>query len=290
MSYSPYIVHNGEVIEADSFTLDPKNRAFHYGDGVFETIRIRDGQPLFLDQHWKRAQEGLSKLGIKNSDNVDANEIRNQLEELLQRCQIDKGGRARITLWRSGGGYYTPKSNDMAYIIEVTPLEKNEYQVADEGISVDIFSDMTKPKNPLSPFKLIGSHLFVIASMAARERSLGDVLLLNEKHQIIESARSNVFIVSNGVLYTPGISDGCLGGIMRMQVINLAIENGIRVNEIALTPQHLLAADEMFLTNAIQGIQWVSSYRMKRYMHKTSDRIIDLLNHSAVANQEVSKE
>jgi branched-chain amino acid aminotransferase len=80
------------------------------------------------------------------------------------------------------------------------------------------------------------------------------------------------------VLYTPGLEDGCLAGVMRMTVINLALENGIKVYECSILPQNLLAGSELFLTNAIRGIIWVGGYRTKRYTNEMSRRITDLLN------------
>ena len=94
---------------------------------------------------------------------------------------------------------------------------------------------------------------------------------------IIESSSGNIFIVSNGVLYTPSLSDGCIGGVMRMQIINLAIANGIKVYECSLNPQNLLAADELFFTNASRGVQWVSAYRTKRYAHRMALHLVELL-------------
>jgi branched-chain amino acid aminotransferase len=117
-----------------------------------------------------------------------------------------------------------------------------------------------------------------MASLYARSKGLDDCLLQNYKLGIIEATSSNLFIVSNGVLYTPSLEDGCVGGIMRMQVINIALENQIKVYECNLNPQNLLAADEIFLTNAINGIQWVGSYRTKRYFNEMSRRMIGLLN------------
>ena len=84
--------------------------------------------------------------------------------------------------------------------------------------------------------------------------------------------------MSNGVLYTPGLEEGCLAGTMRMQVINLALENGIKVYECNILPQNLLVADEIFLTNAINGVVWVSGYRTKRYFNNTARKLVNLLN------------
>jgi branched-chain amino acid aminotransferase len=119
-----------------------------------------------------------------------------------------------------------------------------------------------------------------MASLFAKKKNLDDCLIQNDRNNIIESSNSNLFIVSNGVLYTPTLDDGCIGGVMRMQIINLALEHKIKVYECNLTPQHLLAADEIFMSNAIQGIQWVSSYRTKRYFNEHSKKFIQILNNS----------
>ena len=79
-------------------------------------------------------------------------------------------------------------------------------------------------------------------------------------------------------MYTPGLEEGCLAGTMRMQIINLALKNGIKVYECNLLPQNLLAADEVFLTNAIRGVNWVSGYRTKRYFNNMSRRLVAMLN------------
>ena len=278
MSYSPYLVYNGNVIDAGAFILTPANRAFRYGDGVFESIRVINGSPNFVEHHWKRAREGMRKLEIENNLELNPGEIKNQISELLQRNNIKEGGRIRMTIWRESDGFYLPGDNKMAYLIEAYPIPHNEYTLNREGLFVDVYNEMKKQTSPLSAFKLISANLYIMASLYARKQNLGDALLVNDRQNIIESSRSNLFIVSNGVLYTPAISEGCLGGVMRMQVINVALERGIKVYECALTPQHLLAADEMFLTNAIQGPQWVASYRMKRYFHRMSDQLVEYLN------------
>jgi branched-chain amino acid aminotransferase len=117
-----------------------------------------------------------------------------------------------------------------------------------------------------------------MTAIAAKEKNLDDMLLTNEKGVLIESSNSNLFIVSNGVLYTPGLEDGCLAGTMRMQVINLAIQHGIKVYECSIMPQNLLAADEIFFTNAIRGIVWVGGYRTKRYYNSLGRKLQSFLN------------
>lgn len=117
-----------------------------------------------------------------------------------------------------------------------------------------------------------------MAAINATERKLDDVLISNDRGGILESSSCNIFVVSNGVLYTPGLEEGCLAGTMRMQIINLALNNGIKVYECNILPQNLLAADEIFFTNAIRGVNWVSGYRTKRYFNNMSRRFVALLN------------
>ena len=120
--------------------------------------------------------------------------------------------------------------------------------------------------------------IYILASIKAAESGLDDLLISNEKGGILESSSSNLFVVSNGVLYTPGLDEGCLAGTMRMLIINLALKNGIKVYECNILPQNLLAADEIFLTNAIKGITWVSGYRTKRYFNNMSKKMTAILN------------
>ena len=118
----------------------------------------------------------------------------------------------------------------------------------------------------------------MLTAIAAKEKGLDDMLILNDNNQILESSHSNVFMVSNGVLYTPSLSDGCLAGTMRMQVINLALKNGLKVYESSILPSNLLVADEVFLTNAVRGITWVGGYRTKRYFNTVARKIVTFLN------------
>jgi len=169
-------------------------------------------------------------------------------------------------------------NNEVDILIEAYPLPNNNFTLNDAGISVDLYEDIKKPITPLSNFKTKNCLIYVLAKLTAKEKKIDDLLIQNDKMGIIESTSANLFIVSNGVLYTSSLDLGCLGGTMRMQIINLAIENNIKVYECNITPQNLLVADEIFLTNAISGITWVGAYRTKRYFNTLSKQITELLN------------
>jgi branched-chain amino acid aminotransferase len=162
--------------------------------------------------------------------------------------------------------------------MEVYPYESNNYELNSKGLEIDQFTDIKKQKNCLSTYKTKSGLIYVMAAVHAVEKKLDDVLIVNDKGSILESSSCNLFVVSNGVLYTPGLDEGCLAGTMRMQIINLAINNGIKVYECNILPQNLLAADELFFTNAIRGINWVGGYRTKRYFNNMSRKFVALLN------------
>jgi branched-subunit amino acid aminotransferase/4-amino-4-deoxychorismate lyase len=267
---------NGTVVPADGAVLPVDNRAFHFGDGLFESIRVVNGRPCFLDPHWARLTTGAQLLHIDLPATLDRRTFERQIMELVERMDI-RSGRCRFTLYRSGGGQYRPQTNAGGYTIELVPLDDAHHTLNEQGLMVDLWPEMRKPINELSRHKTLNAQYYIMAALWSQQRGLDDCLLQNDRGNIIESSSGNLFIVSNGVLYTPSLADGCLGGVMRAQIINLALVHGIKVYECSLNPQNLLAADELFFTNAIRGIQWVGTYRTKRYTHRMSTTLMERL-------------
>lgn len=273
-----YVNNNGTVLSADAPSIYANSRAFLYGDGVFESIRIRNGKPINLENHVKRLIEGAKAIKIRPSSYLSVEFFESKIVELCVKSGITEGGRCRVSLDRLAGGTYKPESNELHYFIDVLPHGNNDFVLNPKGLEVDIYMDMKKHKNFLSNFKVKNGLIYIMAAIKAQERNLDDLLISNDKGGILESSNSNLFVVSNGVLYTPGLEEGCLAGTMRMQVINLALADGMKVYECNILPSNLLAADEVFLTNAINGVTWVSGYRTKRYFNNNSKRLIGLLN------------
>ena len=270
--------NNGELLSADGFNMNVDNRAMRYGDGLFESIKVINGKPVGLEAHLDRVFKGMEILKIDSPESWSKEFFEKNLADLLKTNDISEGGRVRLTILRGNGGYYLPTNPQAEFILEADKSEQNEFALNAEGMTIDLYTEMRKQVNKLASFKTINCLLNIMAALYSRENDLDDCLLQNDKFGIIESSNSNLFIVSNGVLYTPSLDTGCVGGTMRMQIINLAIENGIQVYESGITPQNLLVADELFLTNSISGVRWVGSYKTKRYYNTMALRLIDLLN------------
>lgn len=273
-----YVNNNGVLLLNDAPTIHAGNRGHLYGDGVFESIRILSGKPINIENHIDRLLKGANVLKMETPANYGVNFFQEKILELIEKSGIKQGGRCRLSIDRATGGAYLPDSNDCTFYIEVYPYLMNYFELNAKGLELDIYRDIKLHKNFLSNYKTKTGLPYVMASIAAKEQGLDDLFLTNEKGNIIESGSCNVFIVSNGVLYTSGLDEGCIAGTMRMQVINLAIKHNIKIYECSILPQNLLSADEIIFTNAIRGINWVAGYRTKRYQNNMSRRLVVLLN------------
>tara|TARA_B100000683_G_scaffold40150_1_gene35511 strand:+ start:692 stop:1558 length:867 start_codon:yes stop_codon:yes gene_type:complete len=279
------VCFNGEFVQIDDIQYKDVKRGFSFGDGAFETIKVINGKPVFLVHHLKRLHSAVEKLKLYTDKQLHLNFIEPLIIDLLQLNNIYEGGIIRISVYRSGRGTYLPESNYMNFIIESKRLCENSYSTNKKGLKIDVYDEILKPLNILSPYKLANAQLYVLASIFFKENQLDDALIKNENGNIIETTNSNLFISSNGVLYTPALSEGCVGGIMRMQVINLAITNGMLVYENPIQLQHLLSADEIIITNSIRGIRWIGQYKDKRYYNSLANKLTDLLNQEVVNYQ-----
>ncbi|MGZ4034912.1 MAG: aminotransferase class IV [Bacteroidia bacterium] len=273
-----FINHNGNFISADAPVVAVNNRSFRYGDALFETIRITNYNPQFLKEHLQRLFNGMKELKMEMNPLFNDIYIEHAILELAQKNGVTSDGRARLTVYRNEGGLYAPSDNNVSFILEVSPIEEKGYVLNTKGYTVDLYTEFKKTQNALSSIKSANSAIYVMAGINKIQQKLDECLLLNDKHHIIEAISSNIFAVKNGVLYTPPVSDGCVDGVMRKKIIEIAQANKIAVYEISIMQNVLLGADEFFLTNTISGIRWVVAYKQKRYFNDTSKRLTDKLN------------
>ncbi len=279
-----FINHNGIFILSDAPIVSASNRSFRYGDALFETIRITNYNPQFLKEHLQRLYSGMEVLKMEMNPVFNEIFLEHAILELAQKNNVTSDGRVRLTVYRNEGGLYAPSDNKVSYVVEVYPVEEKGYVLNTKGYTVDLFTEFKKAQNSLSSIKSANSAIYVMAGIYKTQQQFDECLLLNDKHHIIEGISSNVFAVKNGVLYTPPVSDGCVNGVMRKKIIEIAQANKIAVYEISVMQNVLLGADELFLTNTINGIRWVVAYKQKRYFNTTSKKITEKLNELVVTN------
>ncbi|MES2426637.1 MAG: aminotransferase class IV [Bacteroidota bacterium] len=272
-----YINFNGEIVPADSKLLSVANRSFKYGDGLFESMRMLKGQLKFADLHADRLQRGMKALKIDGYSQMDTYFLKQIAEQLSIRNKA-KHGRLRLTVYRDSEGLYTPSQNKAGYCLEFIPADEPRYFLNEKGLIVDVFTDLPKPSNYLSNIKTCNSLIYVMAALHRQQNNLDEVFLLNQSGFLCEASSANVFVWYQNHLYTPALSEGCVEGVMRQVIINIAKKNNIPVTEAQINPEILYEADEVFLTNASKGIQCVMGYGIRRYFNRLSKSLMEELN------------
>jgi len=273
-----YLNFNGSILPSDHPIFEAHNRGFRYGDGLFESMRFLKGKLKFPEMHIDRIQKGMKLLKLDNYSLIDTWFIREKTEELIRRNKVGADARIRLTIFRDSGGFYTPDSNKFAYLLELHKLDDSQYVLNKKGLIIDVYDEVPKPVNILSNSKTSNAMIYVLAGIYKNQNALDEVLILNQNGFLCESVSSNVFVVYDRKLYTPALNEGCIAGVMRQVVMRLAKENNIELVEAQINPDILNEADEVFLTNAAKGIQWVMGYNHKRYFNEVSRFLNDKLN------------
>jgi branched-chain amino acid aminotransferase len=273
-----YLNFNGSILPSDHPIFEAHNRGFRYGDGLFESMRFLKGKLKFPEMHIDRIQKGMKLLKFDNYSLIDTWFIREKTEELIRRNKVGADARIRLTIFRDSGGFYTPDSNKFAYLLELHKLDDSQYVLNKKGLIIDVYDEVPKPVNILSNSKTSNAMIYVLAGIYKNQNALDEVLILNQNGFLCESVSSNVFVVYDRKLYTPALNEGCIAGVMRQVVMRLAKENNIELVEAQINPDILNEADEVFLTNAAKGIQWVMGYNHKRYFNEVSRFLNDKLN------------
>lgn len=255
------------------------NRGFLYGDAVFETVKILDNKILFLEDHYFRLMASMRILRMEIPMNFTMEFFESEILSVAQSENIVGNARARMTVYRKDGGFYLPNDNNIEYQISASKIEKPLYEIADSNYEVDIYKDFYISKQLISTLKSTNKLIHITGSIYAEENGLDNCILLNEEKNVTEALQGNIFMLKDGILSTPPLSDGCLNGIMRKQILALArtIET-IEVKEASISPFDLQKADELFLTNVIKGIQPITKYRKKEFETVLSKLLVGKLN------------
>ena len=269
---------NGLIVSNETNILT-RNRAFLYGDAVFETVKIMDSKILFLEDHYFRLMSSMRLIRMEIPMNLTMEYLEEQILTLAKSKNLVISSRARITVYRNDGGYYLPQDNTVSFLISVESLDTALYSINQKDYVVDLYTDFYVSRQLLSSIKTTNKIINITASIFANENGLDNCLLLNDSKNVIEALQGNLFMFKGNVLSTPPVSEGCLNGIMRKQILALArkIEN-LEVVEEVISPFDLQKADELFITNVIKGIQPITKYRKKEFTTDLASKLVRNLN------------
>ncbi|MCR4031106.1 MULTISPECIES: aminotransferase class IV [Flavobacterium] len=274
---------NGNIGQEENVLT--QNRAFLYGDGIFETVKIINGKILFLEDHYFRLMASMRVVRMMIPMNFTMEYFEEQILNLVKELNIASSARARITVFRKDGGLYLPKSNEISFLINAIVLGNTSYSVSTKEYEVDLYKDFYVTKQLLSSLKTTNKMVNITGSIYAHENDLANCILLNDSKNVVEALQGNIFMVSGNKLITPPVSEGALNGVMRKQILALAKKvEGIEVLEEIISPFDLQKADELFLTNVITGIQPITKYRKKEFKINLAHLLVQKLNESISEN------
>ena len=269
---------NGTIVSQDANILT-QNRAFLYGDAVFETVKIINNKILFLEDHYFRLMSSMRVVRMEIPMNFTMEYFEEQILSLVKNNSLDDSARARITIYRNDGGYYLPQNNTISFLIHAIALENSFYSIDQKEYEVDLYKDFYVTKQLLSSIKSTNKIINITGSIYANENGLDNCILLNDSKNVVEALQGNIFMLLGNKLITPPVSEGCLNGVMRKQILGLAkkIAN-LEVVEEVISPFDLQKADELFITNVIKGIQPITKYRKKEFTTRLANELIAKLN------------
>jgi branched-chain amino acid aminotransferase len=269
---------NGKFVKSDTAVFTANDRLLRYGDGFFESIKVAHGVPLHFNLHFSRIEKSIMLLQMEFPLEWTQDYFNGVIVELCKKNACSNA-RIRIVFYRDTNGSYMPEDKKTGFLITVDPLNKLEYPCK-EIANLGIYKQMYKTTNFTSILKTTSANIYVMAKIFAKENGHGDCLLVNEKDLLCEATSSNLFMVKGNKLITPPISEYCVDGIMRKVILQLATAYGYDCQESIIEEQDLYLADELFLTNAINGIIPVKDFKGREYGFAYTNILIKMLNDS----------
>ncbi|EHO13924.1 MULTISPECIES: aminotransferase class IV [Myroides] len=270
---------NGKIVSNSDVSVE-HNRGFLYGDAVFETVRVLDKKVLFLEDHYFRLMSSMRILRMEIPMEFTMEYFQEEILKTINSLEsVVNAFRVRFTVYRDAEGKYLPTSRKIGYIVSAEVLNNGVYSLNTMNYEIELYKDFYITSHLLSTLKTNNRLINVTGSIFAEENDYQNCLLLNDTKNIVEALNGNIFIVKDNVVKTPPLSDGCVKGIMRKQVIELLQKHPeYKFEEAVISPFELQKADELFITNVIMGIQPVTKYRKKEYGNVLAADLVNKLN------------
>nr|WP_293844616.1 aminotransferase class IV [uncultured Arsenicibacter sp.] len=243
-----YLVYNSDIVPETGFVASSHNRAFQYGDGLFETIRYEQDTVWFWPDHMERLNEGLQALYLNRPAGLTPEALYEAVLRLLDANRLtDQPARIKLQVWRQPGGLYTPATCEADWLL--TARSGAAFAVtAKERFC--FFPDVRLSHSAISSCKTLNALPYVLAGHYRQQQGADEAILLDTAGHLAECVASNLFWAKRGGWYTPSLQSGCINGVIRRQLLR----SGVPVQEGLFFPHELDDADVIFCAN-VAGIQ-----------------------------------
>lgn len=277
MREGDFLFYDGQILRSDKLLISPNNRSYRYGDGCFETIKVLHGKIMLADYHFERLFSSLETLHFKKPGYHSAGWLEKQILSVVEKNGHAKRARVRVTVTRGDGGIYDEQNHYPYFLIQSWPLQPATQVLNENGLVIDIYKDARKTADLFSSIKSNNYLPYLMGALWAKEHHLNDAIMLNPDNRVADATIANVFIVKDGSIKTPALTEGPVNGVMRRYLLHLLRKENIPVEEGMITVDELLEASELFLTNAIHGIKWVKQLGNSHYTNATAIRLYKIL-------------
>ena len=272
---------NGSLLPRSQARISCFDLGFLYGYGLFETMRAYSGHIFRLEKHLERLSQSATLLGLP----VIASDLKKACHNTMKANKL-KDARIRLTVSIGGEGEITPeipkhpKPTVLVTAARYFPLSDEIYRKGYKAVVSTIDRDSQSPLSLLKSANYLSS---ILARREARAAEADEAILLNERGFLCEGSTSNIFLVSDGELITPDVESGCLPGITRQAVIELARGLGRSISEREVQLDELFHADEAFLTNSITELMPLAEVNNQRIGRgKVTERLMQAYKEAVV--------
>ena len=268
-----YFNYNGKIYKNNTALISVNNRGLRYGDGLFETLKSINSTIQFAEDHIERLWKGMNLLQFKIPVHFTAENLQQEILELLKKNGHSNTARIRLTIFRGDGGLYDEISHIPHYLIQTWALPEDTGKWNSNGLVLGVYADAKKSCDMLSNLKHNNFLPYAMAALYAKKQKWNDAILFNSHERICDTAIANIFLVKGDIIYTPSLDEGCIAGIMRKNIINQLVKDDLEIIEGKITIEDLLDADEVFLSNSIYYIRWVQRIGDKEYTNSLTQKI-----------------
>jgi branched-chain amino acid aminotransferase len=200
---SLFINFNGKLLPEDDKIIRANNRGLRYGDGLFETMKLQNGEIRLFDLHMERLFKGLALLKFDIPALFTKEFLRESILQLSHKNRMEQLARVRLNVFRGAGGLYDPEDLHPNYVIEIMPLPDHYLHLNENGLVVDIYPDARKTCDILSNSKTNNYLPYLMAALHAKQNKLNDCFVLNQHDRICDATIANIFWIKDSVIFTP---------------------------------------------------------------------------------------
>lgn len=268
-----YLIFNGRLLKPESGIISANSRGLRFGDGLFETIKSINGHLSFADDHFARLWKGMQVLQFTIPKQFTPDHLEQDIQTLLKKNGHNKLARVRLTVFRGDGGLFDATDHKPSYLLQSWALPEETGNWNSNGLVLGIYTDVKKSCDILSNLKHNNFLPYAMAALHAKKEKWNDAILLNTMGGLCDTSIANIFLIKHEVIYTPALTEGCIAGVMRRNLVEKLTGAGYKLVEGKVSVDELLDADEVFLTNSIYNLRWVQSIGDKKYSNMQTQKI-----------------